>query len=410
MQKGRLNLPRIRFTPAPINTDHRSYSQPYREALESAIGQAAVKRLKSDNRIISLVGQTVPHGNGSWTVDIETLAMWSLWCANEYGPEKAEEHLERFLSADRLTITHALWITGVVPDQRIDLGDGYAIQFIDQMPDSPDKERFSAAPFLLSEPSFHFPVCAITKSSEIPKIYSYNPNAPEDSPAIQDSLRTFPRLFTIALLLNAVGGVHCSPYWHASYMDFSMPPGPFRFHIQGKYGLDVLVGDFSELPNDSGNLIRSLLEGYDVLTDSEKARMSRALERLSLAKRRSQIHIENKMLDLGIALEMVLLTRNPNHEQLAVSFRVRGAWLVGSDVNRHEKHDDLKRIYNHRSEVAHSGLLCDGKSAKIKKVREAFPKYQALAEEIFQTLILRGEPDWDRLILGTGYFSSNSIG
>jgi hypothetical protein len=138
---------------------------------------------------------------------------------------------------------------------------------------------------------------------------------------------------------------------------------------------------------------------YDKLNHSEKMRIERILNRLSQAKRRTQI--EDKILDLGIALEMLLLQDNSNREQLSLSFRLRGSWLMGqSPGDRHEKYRQLRDIYEYRSHVAHGGVLCGGEEAKIESVRRSFPEYQRLAEDICRKIITDGKPDWTRLILG----------
>jgi hypothetical protein len=128
-------------------------------------------------------------------------------------------------------------------------------------------------------------------------------------------------------------------------------------------------------------------------------RIQRILYRLSQAKRRTQI--EDKILDLGIALEMLLLQDNRNREQLSLSFRLRGSWLIGQSAeDRHEKYLRLRDIYNYRSDVAHGGMLCRGEEAKIENMRRSFPVYQRLAEDICQKIIKGGKPDWTRLVLG----------
>jgi hypothetical protein len=138
---------------------------------------------------------------------------------------------------------------------------------------------------------------------------------------------------------------------------------------------------------------------YDTLNHGEKRRMERILNRLSQAKRRSQI--EDKILDLGIALEMLLLQDNSNREQLSLSFRLRGSWLMGqSSEDRLEKYQQLRDIYNYRSDVAHGGVLHGGKEVEIESVRQSFPEYQRLAENICRKIIMDGKPDWTRLILG----------
>jgi hypothetical protein len=124
-----------------------------------------------------------------------------------------------------------------------------------------------------------------------------------------------------------------------------------------------------------------VITAFERLSDAEKARLRLILNRFGQAKRRNQI--EDKILDLGIALEMLLLKDNANHEQLALSFRLRGAWLVASSAEeRVVAYGKLRDIYKYRSQVAHSGVLCRGNSEQVNKVREVIPEYQSLAGRI----------------------------
>lgn len=127
--------------------------------------------------------------------------------------------------------------------------------------------------------------------------------------------------------------------------------------------------------------------------------MSRVLSRLSQAKRREQI--EDKILDLGIALEMALLEDNKNNDQLSLSFRLRGSWLIASDYEERQLiYHQLRDIYNFRSQVAHSGALCGNDAERIRAVRESFQEYALLAERIVRQLIYKTNPDWLSVILG----------
>src|SRR5262249_15298086 len=144
-------------------------------------------------------------------------------------------------------------------------------------------------------------------------------------------------------------------------------------------------------------LLRNYLKNYIKRNNKEKERIKRALNIFSQSKR--IINLEEKVLFLGIALEMLLLTDNPNNEQLALSFRLHGSWLLGNSLNREEKYKILKNIYKCRSEVAHTGLLRKNDPIKKEVVRKEFPSFVEVADEIFQKIINEGIPVWEKLIL-----------
>jgi len=98
---------------------------------------------------------------------------------------------------------------------------------------------------------------------------------------------------------------------------------------------------------------------------------------------------------------MVLLEDIKNNDQLSLSFRLRGSWLIGKNSNEREiVYKKLKDIYNYRSQVAHSGMLCGNDMVKINKVRDNFENYCAIAEKIIRKIIFEKKPDWSKLILG----------
>ncbi len=265
------------------------------------------------------------------------------------------------------------------------------------MPDSRDKESFLQARSKLTAPQTPAPVCAITKACRVQKVWAGDP--PLSSGSYQEFVKVSQRLYDIALILNALNGISCLPYYLTSYVNSTTPLGPFGGSGVGSMVSDVLVHGLTKLPSESNALIDSMLMKYDKLNHSEKMRIQRILYRLSQAKRRTQI--EDKILDLGIALEMLLLQDNRNHDQLALSFRLGGSWLIGqSPDDRHEKYRQLRDLYDYRSQVAYGGMLCKGEEAKIESVRQLFPEYQRLAEDICQKIITDGKPDWTRLVLG----------
>jgi hypothetical protein len=98
---------------------------------------------------------------------------------------------------------------------------------------------------------------------------------------------------------------------------------------------------------------------------------------------------------------MLLLDSSSYKEQVSFSFRIRGSWFLGDSYEkRAELYKDLNDIYNYRSQVVHSGILCKGNVNEISNVEKSFTQYQLIAEDICRKMILNGKPTWDNLILG----------
>lgn len=394
----KINIPKIEIDPYAFIHDYqtRTYLQ-YANIIEKeVIGHSIVTMLNEDPRVISMNGKMISRGSGAQSFEVKTLAMWFLWCANEYGLENAKQFLEEFLNTDEIPVINTLWILGIEVDEPIILRDGYIIQPLENMPNSGDKEHF------LQSKSQHFhkrsptPVCAITKICSVNKTWGQEP--PKNNATILQYQEASQRLYDISLLLNALNNISCIPYYATSYVDSKVPLGPFGGSGGGSQIYDVLAHGRSKLPNTEANKINELMDKYLAFSDNEKVRIQRVLNRLSQSKRR--IQIEDKILDLGIALEMLLLENNPNNSHIAQSFRSHGSWLLTTDEeDRVKKCKQLKNLYKYRSDVAHSGILCKGSQKKIEQIYKEFPEYLTIAEDICQKVIRDGIPDWDKLVI-----------
>ncbi len=155
----------------------------------------------------------------------------------------------------------------------------------------------------------------------------------------------------------------------------------------------------TKLSSDAGPSIEALMEKFEVRSNPDKIRIRRVLGRLAQAKRRQQV--QDMMLDLGIAMEMLLLDDNVNHDQLSLAFRIRGAWFIGeSPEERLDVAKQLKEIYKLRSEAAHTGALCAADARKLEAAKQSFPAHVRLAERLCRKMIYNGRPDWTKLVLG----------
>ncbi len=310
----------------------------------------------------------------------------------------AERNLNRFLDSENIPVINTLWVIGIEVDNPIVLENGVGIISVEQMPDSREKEQYLKDEYFFRQlHSLPMPKAAITYGCEVAKI------SRNDNSFAQNKDRQFwessSLLADVALLLNAIDGVSCISYFSTSYSSMGMPMGMFG-GASGSGPLHEIWGSSStKLSANNTFEINELLSAFHRLSPGNKMRMSRVLSRLSQAKRRRQI--EDKILDLGIALEMALLDDNKNNDQLSLSFRLRGSWLIGStNEERQNIYHKLKELYNYRSQVAHSGALCENDRSKIENILQNFQEYALLAEKIIRKMIYMDVPDWTKVILG----------
>lgn len=396
---GALGLPKLSIDEVSFSTDYEArLAQLYFPVLEKMpIGKQVIVDLSRDSRVLALSDKMIACGMVRVRFQIKMLALWYLWYANEYGSEQAQRCLDSFLNAKSIPVTRVLWVLGMGASKPVTVKGDYVIRPIHDMPDSSQKERF------IQNTRHFFPTrspvsqCAVTRVHYIEK--ATLPSGPVDKADAQKLSDIDRRMEEIAWLLNALDGICCVPFVTSGHAEPNIPFGPFGGRGAMGRMLDVLSAPNTTLPDRSTGLINDLLDDYDRLDETERTRIRRILSRLSQAKRGLQI--EDKMLDLGIAMEMLLLEDNTNREQLALAFRLRGSWLLGSSPGeRHEIYHCLKEVYRYRSEVAHSGMLHQGDPVKMHLVGSRFPKYQSLAERTVRKIMKDGKPDWDSLIIG----------
>jgi len=365
-------------------------------------GRHVLAQIKNDYRMAALNGQMISEGFGSGTCLPESIAMWWIWRANEVGRCEADRDLENFFTSNSTKAISTLWISGLETDQVIDLTDKISILPVEKTSTLQQNEGYlEIAKIRYHGPSIYpFPVAAIAQEFELPKIYQF-----------EESRKTIERisheLEDVAFILNCLPGVLSAPFsaWCSSAPD--VPPGPFSIGGTVIPVPSVITPSIrTKVSEEDTALLPALFQSFSEIDDDiEKKRIRRALGRLLQAK--SQRDINDKALDLGIALEMMLLTEHEPRKRgderldnLSLHFRLRGSWLLGGDADqRLRNYGILNKIYNHRSYVAHSGHFdeFDKKPSLRKTVEE---EHIHVAEKIFQSLILNRSIDWKKLVVG----------
>jgi hypothetical protein len=355
--------------------------------------------LRSDPRVSALNGMMLSTGSGAAAFEQSHLEMWYLWSVNEHGAEVTKAHLDSWLDADEVEVIATLWVHGLKVDDAIELADGYSIVSPTRMPDSTHKEQAVQFKMPAMGEVSEFPTAAITRMCCVRKVRKgiEVPTPERDT----EFWSTQQRLLDIATVLNVLPGVSCLPAFSTGYCLPTNPYGPFGGSGGGVHMYDVIGRHQTTLTQEHREPLLSALADFQALPDKEQQRFRRILGRLSQGKRRFEI--EDKIMDLGIALEMLLLRDNPHREQLALTFRLHGAWLVSAATEeRLQNYKILQDLYDNRSRVAHTGLLAEGNPQRITEVRDAFPSYQALAERICRQLLHKpmGREDWKAVVIG----------
>jgi len=178
---------------------------------------------------------------------------------------------------------------------------------------------------------------AVVKHVELPKVSSDPSN-----PFCDEAFTEICNICLIIDLLNLFKGYGLSKRTSTVYTLDSIPNGCFANMGSSTY-LEEISNVFFEAQGVSDETCEQLKKLFDrYLSHSQEKQnvLRRIILRLSQAKRRQST--EDKILDLGIALEMLLLDDQEQNE-LNYRFALRGSFLLGeSKEERLELYQKLK--------------------------------------------------------------------
>jgi hypothetical protein len=404
---GQISLPIIGIHEPSLSGGEfsREIHQVFWKAInETEIGRSIVARLNSDERVKLLNQQMISSGSGASRMDgPNQLAMWWLWHANNVGEEKANIDLEHFLEADTIAVRAVLWVYGVTPSAPINFHNEIEFLHIKDIPDCHEKEEFLRTNFRFGNHGPPAPQAALFKTIKVKKIapsLTIDGTGSEIDDHSKQLMRAFQDLSELAVVLNCVDNVCCFPGLNTTHLPAGTPLGPFSGSGGGTTLYDVLPRRTTQLHPGNEKLVAFLSERFSITVEPLKTTLARALFRFAQAKGR--VNDGDRALDIGIALEMLLLNES-HRDQLSLQFRLRGSWLIGEDnAERKAIHDDLKHIYELRSQLAHNGYSKELDKIEYETRQKILGRHTQIAERIFQKLIVDGRPpDWTSLILGT---------
>jgi hypothetical protein len=217
-----------------------------------------------------------------------------------------------------------------------------------------------------------------------------NVTGPMFDPAVQEELnRRFDRA---RLAMIASGGA--SPAFGASYAFIRNPGWPAQ--SSPSVGAASTVGPG---PVAIGTSHSASMQATFAKAQGADGTLTLALGRLAAS--RSRTHDEERAIDLGTALEILLMhgTKAENAE-ITNKISQRGAWLIGANGDdRLAVANVIKQAYGLRSKAVHGGHLPAPKNMNDHLARqEAFRQTEDVISRLVDRLF-EGWPDWNRLTL-----------
>ena len=328
---------------------------------------------------------------------IGDLTCWYLLIEDQQGHDAARKFLNDYFERETVRTMFCVWVFGIEPKRSYQF-DGVSLVPVTEMPDSCERDEYLAHIRNHRSPVAH---AAFTTETDIPRVV-------DDETAarlVESKLMQGPMdlLSEAVSLVNGIGNLSCLPHWHCTYQRPDVPFGPWAPTGRMARGFDVVGTHSRPFADEDSEALGEMLRRYHALGASDKQWIQVILERIQRSKRQGAP--EGKILDLGIAAEMLLLRDQNETDPIALPFRLRGSWLLGSGHRRRlEIYELLKALYSYRCQIAHGGSFKGEKHAHA--AAERIPEFYATVQEILRLAIRptypRNGADWLGVILGEG--------
>jgi len=365
-------------------------------ALDSATFDSYVADLRADADMAAFDGMFAngPHGGG---VSVGLANIARLLLARAIATNDAPGTVDRFIAyvADNMAdATAVVAISGVIAAKEIKLGPDISLMPTTHL--QPSIQRGIAlgqGPLAATMgPRFAIP-CAITTDFRFGPIF-YRPKNPQPKNEMSAYVSTSVALSHLEEAVDLMSLVDVYPRIQMSWVnakDWLMATG-----ITSGWQTSGLDDHFGPDPDVPAEEIEPLAAAYFSI-DSKLRRTALRIPLNRLAKAGHERDFSDQAIDLGIALESLLLHDLKEHTELSYRISLRGAWLIGKDVaDRAEIQKVLRDLYALRSGAVHSGFI-ESTPKNTATLRRGAQICQSLVRRVIE---LKCKVDWQRAVLG----------
>ncbi|MFM0395216.1 hypothetical protein [Paraburkholderia phytofirmans] len=332
------------------------------------------------------------------------LVDWAL----SHGAQSAVDELYAFLSTDCNRSIEVALLRGIEVTETVELFNGVFIAPLDRVPSSTLQSYLATVSqqtgmtrhMAVEMTEFRKPGCALFR------VFEARPKFFDDLSDLPDLSSDEHRLIEILTALLTLAGP-CSPAIFKSYTE--LEDGQLMKEQTGwMWSVPQEETKVSSNIAVSVEQIRELVPiiyRFFELSATTREALSIPLLRLNEAVRRQQS--VSRAVDLGIALESLLLTDSSNN---TLFFSVRGAWLLGKDVeDRARIVKQLKRLYKYRSEAVHSGKLSVKKPSDVELIEKELKDGLIFCATAIKRIIDHGDlPQWDSILIGGDFMAGDT--
>lgn len=366
--------------------------------------------------IAPLMGAHVNCGINSQKLIPENIAKWLLTRAFQSGANEAVKKFRAFLDSQHCEVEEYLAFSGLETDAPITLTADIDLIPITDVPESlatilstdPDWSDFgrNAKGHVRRRTVVAMNSFGKSKWHTDPHIATVvlrirHKRSPKLLAAPIDITNSLGKLLDTVLVLAAATSTAMFPVMHW----FSTTPATPLSGVSGWsrwFQLDA-IRPFATTKGIESEIAKTVA-AWEALPSHVKSNLTIPLDRLNRAP--AAPSAVDCAIELGVALEALLLTEPEPNAQLALSFRLRGAWLLGETLDkRRELFKNFRDIYNCRSSAVHTGKLPTN-SLKVNGASACAHEFitknatRLAASAILHVISLKRIPEWKELLLG----------
>lgn len=387
----------------PKTTNIMKFHVEWNGILEESGGKPYVDELleilKASGELQIYDGSMLNMGSGFSKIEFGQLANWLIWRAAHTSPKEAVEDLEKSVSQDSSDAWDVLVLDSLAVPRFYEITEDIFIMPLADAPESYykyelEKQRESMPVLPGAIPPDR---CVLVQRRAVAPRF----REPENSDGmIEHGVSRGSQLFDLARCFTLIQDACPIPSLEYTQICDHVPCAQFTGWGAGSPLFDVVSGPSFKLTDEVVVEVVEYFSLFRNLPQEDKPFIGLVMDRLNQAKRRRSL--ADKAIDLGMALEVLLLRKERPHTQIQMTVRLRGAWLLGEDVSsRKEIYGHLGKMYSHRSAAVHQGVLNPGTSDKQKKLMGDMERGISLCIDAIKKLMDIGYPDdWNDIVLG----------
>jgi hypothetical protein len=393
----------VTTTPWPESSDFAILSREHDVQINSAALDELVSILRAEPPFDALEQSFIwgALSGGSISIDLSSLAKTLLArCLKVGNVDSVLAEFSKVVESNEAMAAVAIALPGIEVSRRIDLGGQVSLVPLDDLPASIGRAAARGQSMFSSLPR------EVTSKSALVTEVTVRPLLSKkiDEKAVQRAVeqlanRTKEVAGTLTDACNCMG-LACQSFPPYPYIRWAvyLEAGAVFESCSGSYMTYTVDASAHAQKDIDLQMAQDLCHAFFSLDATYRVHALRIpLARLSRARQWNSALVD-KAIDLGIAVEALLLHDIGGSGELAYRLRTRAAWLMGSSPeSRRDISDLMKKLYELRSDAVHKGYV-DETPDNAQTLNSGIRECAALIKTVIER---KNRIEWESLVLGS---------